>query len=246
MRETLALQDASYYHYLNQSGCTRVDGMNDAEEYKDVVVRWKPHPSPPTEFCSLSHTKQRAMDTMGFTAEEKSEIFRILAAILYLGNIQFADDDKEQAYITNQDCIEMFAYLIQSDSESVKRALLFRTISTGTQGRSARVSTYGVPQNALGVRFTLYPLAQPKYELTTPFSQPSGHLFSRCLSQGYLLSLVWLHYRPRQSSVDMEWKRVLDCVGYLGYLRFRNFRCSSIHSTTNYFFESSWFWFPFV
>jgi len=97
------------------------------------------------------------MDTMGFTQQEKDEVFRILAAILWLGNIQFADDDKDQAYITNEDTLNIFAYLIQSDPESCRRALLYRTISTGTQGRSARVSTYGVPQNALGVRLCMSP-----------------------------------------------------------------------------------------
>ena len=39
------------------------------------------------------------MQTMGFTGEEQKEIFRILSGILYLGNIHFTNDAKDQAQI---------------------------------------------------------------------------------------------------------------------------------------------------
>jgi myosin-1 len=39
MRDEFRLQQPSYYNYLNQSACYTVEGMNDAEEWKDVVVR---------------------------------------------------------------------------------------------------------------------------------------------------------------------------------------------------------------
>src|SRR5689334_7231933 len=47
--------------------------------------------------------------------------------------------------------LDMFAHLIQSNSQACGKSLCYRTISTGTQGRSARVSTYACPQNVEGV-----------------------------------------------------------------------------------------------
>jgi hypothetical protein len=77
----LCLTTPEYFHYLNQSRCYTVDGINDAEEWKDTT---------------------KAMQTMGFTPDEQKEIFRILAGILYLGNIHFTNDAKDQAQIADQ------------------------------------------------------------------------------------------------------------------------------------------------
>lgn len=44
-----------------------------------------------------------------------------------------------------------------------QKALCFRTISTGTQGRSARVSTYAVPQNVEGAEYSRDALAKALY-----------------------------------------------------------------------------------
>lgn len=82
------------FHYLNQSNCYELDGVNDAEEY--LATR-------------------RAMDIVGISEEEQVSlpisskkwcvchcthgfyvisyqvaIFRVVAAILHLGNIEFA------------------------------------------------------------------------------------------------------------------------------------------------------------
>ncbi|KAI5000062.1 hypothetical protein ZWY2020_004651 [Hordeum vulgare] len=62
------LGDPSSFHYLNQSSCIRVDGINDAEEY--LATR-------------------NAMDMVGITEEEQEAIFRVVAAVLHLGNINF-------------------------------------------------------------------------------------------------------------------------------------------------------------
>ena len=43
------------------------------------------------------------MDTMGITTEEQKEIFRLCFAILFLGNIQFSQNEKDEAFVSNQD-----------------------------------------------------------------------------------------------------------------------------------------------
>lgn len=104
------------------------------------------------------------MHVMGINENEKYEILRLLAGILYLGNITFVKGSKDDSHIGDEQgyyflflnilfliVVAMFAHLIQSDVQSCSKALCFRTISTGTQGRSARVSTYACPQNVEGV-----------------------------------------------------------------------------------------------
>ncbi|KAK1266822.1 hypothetical protein QJS04_geneDACA000156 [Acorus gramineus] len=57
------------FHYLNQSNCYELDGVDDSEEYMAT---------------------RRAMDVVGISPEEQDAIFRVVAAILHLGNIEFS------------------------------------------------------------------------------------------------------------------------------------------------------------
>ncbi|XWS31345.1 hypothetical protein CRYUN_Cryun23aG0068500 [Craigia yunnanensis] len=57
------------FHYLNQSNCYELDGLDDSQEY--IATR-------------------RAMDVVGIGSDEQDAIFRVVAAILHLGNIEFA------------------------------------------------------------------------------------------------------------------------------------------------------------
>ena len=141
MRDEFRLTDPRNYFYLNQGNCFTVDGMDDRAEFQDVVT---------------------AMDTMGFIAQEKTEIFRILAAIMWLGNITFGENN-ETAFVQNDDCLQLCAWLMQTEVEICRNALCTRTISTGTGGRSARTSTYAVPQNQAGATYSRDALAKAMY-----------------------------------------------------------------------------------
>jgi myosin heavy subunit len=63
------------YHYLNQSGCFDVPGINDANDFKDT---------------------KNACKIMNIQEDEQDSIFRVIAGILHLGNINFT-----QSYPTN-------------------------------------------------------------------------------------------------------------------------------------------------
>ncbi|KAL8479758.1 hypothetical protein ACS0TY_026623 [Phlomoides rotata] len=72
------LGDPRTYHYLNQSNCYELDGVDDSKEYL---------------------TTRRAMDVVGISPDEQDGIFRVVAAILNLGNVEFAkasDGDSSQ------------------------------------------------------------------------------------------------------------------------------------------------------
>ncbi|KAF5177222.1 Myosin [Thalictrum thalictroides] len=62
------LGDPRQFHYLNQTNCYEVANVNDAREYLET---------------------RNAMDIVGISQEEQDAIFRVVAAILHLGNINF-------------------------------------------------------------------------------------------------------------------------------------------------------------
>ncbi|KAE8664852.1 transcription factor MYC4-like [Hibiscus syriacus] len=57
------------FHYLNQSNCYELDGIDDSKEYTAT---------------------RRAMEIVGISSVEQDAIFRVVAAILHLGNIEFS------------------------------------------------------------------------------------------------------------------------------------------------------------
>ena len=61
---------------LNQSKCIELKGKSDAKDYAETV---------------------QAMDTLGIPKKEQSELFRVLSALLLLGNIKFTDDANDKA-----------------------------------------------------------------------------------------------------------------------------------------------------
>ncbi|XP_057740612.1 myosin-12-like [Arachis stenosperma] len=62
------LGNPKQFHYLNQSNCYEVSNVDDAKEYLKT---------------------RNAMDIVGINQEEQDAIFRVVAAILHLGNIDF-------------------------------------------------------------------------------------------------------------------------------------------------------------
>ncbi|KAI7889170.1 P-loop containing nucleoside triphosphate hydrolase protein, partial [Mucor mucedo] len=65
-KKEFELGDYSQFHYLNQSGSGIIPGVDDAAEFE---------------------TTQRALSTIGLSVQLQWKIFRLLAALLHLGNI---------------------------------------------------------------------------------------------------------------------------------------------------------------
>ncbi|KAG8055648.1 hypothetical protein GUJ93_ZPchr0001g33025 [Zizania palustris] len=107
------LGDPSSFHYLNQSSCIRVDGINDAEEY--LLTR-------------------NAMDTVGITEQEQEAIFRVVAAVLHLGNISFTKGREVDSSVIKDDKsrfhLNTAAELLMCDCKKLENALINREINT--------------------------------------------------------------------------------------------------------------------
>lgn len=85
------------------------------------------------------------MQIIGLSEQEQSEIFRMLAIILWLGNVQFQEMDDGNSGITDQGVTDFIAYLMEVDSAMVQKVLTTKVVETQRGGR--RGSIYDVPLN---------------------------------------------------------------------------------------------------
>ncbi|XP_017701265.2 myosin-1-like isoform X1 [Phoenix dactylifera] len=74
LQEHLNLKAASEYEYLKQSDCLRIDDVDDAQRFQILM---------------------QALDTVKIPKEDQEIAFAMLAAILWLGNIDFSVIDNE-------------------------------------------------------------------------------------------------------------------------------------------------------
>lgn len=135
-KETFGIQGPETYIYTSASKCVNVDGVNDAKDFQDTLL---------------------AMQTIGISSLEQDSIFRMLALILWIGNISFIEDETTGNSIIRDDSVSQFvAYLLQVDHELLKKSLVERVMQTSHGMR--RGSTYHVPLNivqAISVRDAL-------------------------------------------------------------------------------------------
>ncbi|KAL8498156.1 hypothetical protein ACS0TY_021478 [Phlomoides rotata] len=133
-REKYKLKSPESFHYLNQSKCYKLDGINDAEEY--LATR-------------------RAMDIVGISEEEQEAIFRVVAAILHLGNIEFSEGKEIDSSVIKDEKswfhLNTTAELLKCDPKSLEDALIKRLMVT-PEGVITRTFD---PEAALGSRDAL-------------------------------------------------------------------------------------------
>ncbi|KAJ1400696.1 P-loop containing nucleoside triphosphate hydrolase [Sesbania bispinosa] len=112
-KERYKLGHPSSFHYLNQSNCYALDGVDDAEEY--LATR-------------------RAMDVVGISEEEQEAIFRVIAAVLHLGNVEFAKGEEIDSSVLKDEKsrfhLNMTAELLRCDVKSLEDALIKRVMVT--------------------------------------------------------------------------------------------------------------------
>ncbi|KAJ5818819.1 Myosin-1 [Penicillium riverlandense] len=125
-RDSFGVQQPQSYLYTSRSKCFDVPGVDDVAEFKDTLD---------------------AMRIIGMSEAEQDNVFRMLAAILWIGNIQFTEDDSSNASITDQSTVDFVAYLMEVDSAEVNKALTNRLMETSRGGR--RGSVYEVPLNTV-------------------------------------------------------------------------------------------------
>ena len=93
----------------------------------------------------IIHLAQTAMNVIGLSEAEQTSIFRVIATILWLGNVSFVEGDDGNAKVGDTDVTDFVAYLMESRPEQVVKVLTTRVMETTRGGR--RGSIYDVPLN---------------------------------------------------------------------------------------------------
>ncbi|XP_066367683.1 myosin-6-like isoform X3 [Miscanthus floridulus] len=107
------LGDPRSFHYLNQSNCIALDGLDDSKEYMET---------------------RRAMGIVGMSSDEQDAIFRVVAAILHLGNIEFAEGSEDDSSVPkdekSQFHLKTAAELFMCDEKGLEESLCKRVMAT--------------------------------------------------------------------------------------------------------------------
>ncbi|KAF9605794.1 hypothetical protein IFM89_018521 [Coptis chinensis] len=111
--EKYKLSDPKSFHYLNQSKCYELVGISDARDYLNT---------------------RRAMDIVGISEKQQDAIFRVVAAILHLGNIEFTKGKEIDSSVPKDDKskfhLQMTAELLMCDPHALEDALCKRVMIT--------------------------------------------------------------------------------------------------------------------
>ncbi|EFA79637.1 myosin [Heterostelium album PN500] len=181
------------FYYLSQSGCHEIDEVDDKKVFEKT---------------------EKALRVVGFTDDDLLGVWKILAAILHCGNIQFKEKDENTAELIETSTIQSTSQeysplskvcqLLGCNIDTIKNTLLQRQIKAGNE-------SYTIPltlQQANDARDSL-----------------SMYLYSRLFD--------WLVYRINQS-IDKKKKDYLF-IGILDIYGFESFEQNSFEQfTINY------------
>ncbi|XP_047339583.1 myosin-9-like [Impatiens glandulifera] len=127
------------FHYLNQSNCYDLEGISDAHDY--LATR-------------------RAMDIVGISEKEQESIFRVVASILHLGNIEFAQGKEIDSSVIKDDKskfhLETTAELLMCDLVALEDALLKRVMITPEEVIKRSLDPIGAAVSRDGLAKTTY------------------------------------------------------------------------------------------
>lgn len=101
------------------------------------------------------------MQVIGLSDLEQSDIFRMLAVVLWLGNVQYSELDDGNSGIADSGVTDFVAYLMEVDPALVTKAMTTRHVETQRGGR--RGSVYDVPLNPAQASSTRDALAKAVY-----------------------------------------------------------------------------------
>ena len=106
-RKDLGLDEATKFHYLNQGGNAVIAGVNDADEFKAT---------------------QKALSTVGVTIERQWQIFRLLAALLHLGNVKIGASRNDAMLSEDEPALFMATRMLGVDMAEFRKWTLRKQI----------------------------------------------------------------------------------------------------------------------
>lgn len=111
VRAEVKIKDATAFRFLAQSGCATIDGVDDRTEFQQVV---------------------RALTNLGISPTEQTRIWCLLSALLYLGNVEFADvGDTAMLSPTSKETLETVSALLGIEPALLLDRVLHRSMKAG-------------------------------------------------------------------------------------------------------------------
>lgn len=118
MKKAYLLEPMRSYKYL--LGVTNIEGVNNANEFKDTI---------------------EAMDIIGFTNDNKNDIWQILSGVLLLGNMQFTQGKRdESASFMDVSVAERLSHVMCIPAAEFQKGLLKPRVKAGKEWVTASVN----------------------------------------------------------------------------------------------------------
>ncbi|XP_043675686.1 unconventional myosin-Ie-like [Vespula pensylvanica] len=120
MKSELGLTDLDYYQYLSYGGNHKVESTNDARDFQETL---------------------KALRVMGIQDSEVFDIFKLVAGILHVGNIQFIEKGN-YSQVADKQFLDFPAYLFGVSGEQLSHKLTSREFESkwGSQSESVDVT----------------------------------------------------------------------------------------------------------
>ncbi|KAL4445379.1 hypothetical protein ABPG77_011204 [Micractinium sp. CCAP 211/92] len=139
-RAALRLKPAKAFRYLNKSTCFDLRGVSNAEEYRRT---------------------RRSMSVVGIPEGEQESVFRTVAAVLHLGNVEFGEatmDGAEGSAVVPaaEEHLAAAAALLGVDPEGLRKALTTRTRLTPDGAIVSPIDVPAAEDNRDALAKTLY------------------------------------------------------------------------------------------
>jgi myosin-1 len=119
LKDSLGISKPDYFAYLNMSGAYRVDGTDDAKEFKDTM---------------------HAMSVMGLSKEMQNNVLSIVAGVLHLGNIGFVEKNN-YAQVADKQFLDFPAYLLGINSDHLGTKLISRMMKSNRENINVTLNT---------------------------------------------------------------------------------------------------------
>ena len=127
MKKELQLSTINNFSYLNQGGLTKIEGVDDEAEFKSTC---------------------KSLATLGIEAHQQAEIFRILAALLHLGNVEISAYRNESALSASEFSLVQACSLLGLETPSCAKWIIKKQLVT----RGEKIISSLTQQQALVVR----------------------------------------------------------------------------------------------
>ncbi|XP_050497892.1 unconventional myosin ID isoform X1 [Diabrotica virgifera virgifera] len=101
-------RDTHQYYYIKQGNAAVVNTINDKSDYREVMS---------------------SLNTLQFSQQDQDTLWRVVAAILHLGNVDFENDDDEKLRLKKSKGVDYAADLLQIKKSDLETALCERVIA---------------------------------------------------------------------------------------------------------------------